>query len=129
MCSEGEIAHAQKTGPRGTLHTYTRRARELTQGPRLARGWCPAPSTVGKHFQCPEATPTCTDYVFDKHMGHCTGGSPAPASTGNVSKDRYIYMTQPWIVAFFMDCRGLGCCASLDDPLAPPRACGRARAG
>jgi hypothetical protein len=26
--------------------------------------------------QCPTATPTCVDYIYDKHMGHCVGPSP-----------------------------------------------------
>ena len=40
-------------------------------------------------------------------MGHCTGGAPTPPDPG-APKDRYIYMTQPWVVAFFMDCINTG---------------------
>jgi hypothetical protein len=73
-------------------------------------GQCTAPASCNPGHQCPASHPTCTDYAYMKHMGHCVGGSPPPAppTPPAATKDRYIYMTQPWVVSFFMDCADSG---------------------
>lgn len=74
-------------------------------------GQCTSPASCNAGQECPVDQPTCVDYVYDKHMGHCSGGTPAPpapAPSGNATRDRFIYMSQPWVVSFFMDCENSG---------------------
>jgi hypothetical protein len=49
------------------------------------------PGPVPVKDQCTPDAPTCTDYVFKKRMGHCTGGAPASELTGWNSDTELVY--------------------------------------
>jgi len=66
-----------------------------------ATACCGQPGNVTEQYQCPAATPTCVDYVYFKHWGHCeaqgVNGLPNPASVLRPGAEMvFPQSTSPW---------------------------------